>query len=102
MITPDLREYDYYLYDENNSYGQRVLIKDEQGNPKKQGTVKLAIYTTSQAVQDNINYHNAQFLALTHDKGINDTYAIQYGESVLKVLYVGYRGRYKQVFLNEQ
>lgn len=102
MITADMRTYDYFLYaDEPDEYGQQTLIKDENGEPIKQGQVKLALYTTSQAIQDNINYKNAQFLALTYDKNINDTYVIKDGETLLKVLYVSYRGRYKQVFLNE-
>lgn len=101
MITADMREYDYFLYDENNAYGQRVLIKDEDGQPLKQGTVKLAIYTTSQTIQDNINYRNATAIALTHDKGINDTYVIKDDKALLKVLYTSSKGIYKQVFLNE-
>lgn len=101
MIAPNMREYDFFLYADDNSYGQQVLIKDENGEPLKQGTVKLAISVTSQSIQDNINYKNAQYLALTHDKGISDRYVIQYGETRLKVLYVSSTGRYKQVFLNE-
>lgn len=102
MITADMREYDYFLYGEPNGYGQQVLIKDENGQPLKQGTVKLAIYTTTQTIQDNINYKNASAIALTHDKAINDTYVIKDGETLYKVLYTSQRGRYRQVFLNER
>lgn len=102
MISADMREYDYFLYaKDGDEYGQKTLIKDDNGEPIKQGTVKLALYTTSQSVQDNITYRNAQYLALTYDKAINDTYVIKNGETLLKVLYVSFRGRYKQVFLNE-
>ena len=101
MITADMREYPYFLYADKNSYGQQVLIKDDNGDPVEQGTVKLAIYTTTQSIQDNINYKNASAIALTHDKAINDTYVIKDGETLYKVLYTSLRGRYKQVFLNE-
>lgn len=101
MITADMHEYDYFLYAEPNEYGQQVLIKDDNGEPLKQGTVKLAIYTTTQAIQDNINYKNASAIALTHDKTINDKYVIKDGETLYKVLYTSLRGRYRQVFLNE-
>ena len=101
MITADMREYDYFLYADTNSYGQRVLIKDENGEPVVQGVVKLALYTSTTAIQDNINYKNASAIALTHDKAINDTYVIKDGETLYKVLYTNQRGRYRQVFLNE-
>lgn len=101
MITADMREYPFFLYGDKNAYGQRTIIKDENGQPVVQGIVKLALYTTTTAIQDNINYKNASAIALTHDKGINDTYIIQDGETLLKVLYTNERGRYKQVFLNE-
>ena len=99
MINPNMKEYDYYLYDENNEYGQKVLIKDENGEPLVQGTVKLSISNTTNTIQDNINYKDAQYLALTRDKSINDTYVVKYGEDLLKVLYVTPSTRYRQVFL---
>ena len=37
-----MREYDYYLYQEDNGYGQPALTKE------KQGSIKMSIYTTSQ------------------------------------------------------
>lgn len=98
MINSNMRLYDYYLLDENNAYGQQTIKKDENGNPIIQGSVKLSITNTNTSIQDNINYKNASYLALTHDKNINDTYIIQYGEELLKVLYVT-PTRYKQVFL---
>lgn len=102
MINTSMREYDFYLIDAKpNSYGQQTIIKDENGQPKVQGTVKLAIALTTQGVQDSITYHNAQFCAQTLDKAIDDTYIIQYGKKRLKVLYVASGGRYRQVFLNE-
>jgi hypothetical protein len=97
-----MREYEYFQYNaEPNAYGQQTLIKDENGDPIVQGRVKLAIALTSQATQDSINYHNAQFCAQTLDSRIDDTFVIQYGKMRLKVLFVASGGRYKQVFLNE-
>lgn len=102
MINTSMREYEYFQYNsEPNGYGQQALIKDENGDPIVQGTVKLSIALTSQATQDSINYHNAQFCAQTLDNKIDDTYVIKYGNKRLKVLFVAPGGRYKQVFLNE-
>jgi hypothetical protein len=93
MINADMREYSYYLYGDANAYGQPALSKEAQG------VVKMAIYSTSQAVQANIKYKNASYVGFTHDSKVNDTYVIQYGNERLKVLYVQNQGRYKQVFL---
>lgn len=102
MINTSMKEYEFYLIDEKpNAYGQQTIIKDENGDPIVQGTVKMAINLTTQATQDSINYHNAQFFALTHDKRVSDTFVIQYGKTRLKVLFVLSGGRYIQVFLNE-
>jgi hypothetical protein len=99
MINTDMREYNFYTYGEPDEYGQRTLIKDEQGAPLVQGTVKMAINTTSQSIQENIKYKGASYIGLTQAK-VNDTYIIDYKEEgLLKVLYVNPRGRYKQVFL---
>ena len=100
MIIANMRNYPYYLYsDTPDEYGQSVLIKDETGNPVTQGTVKLSINITSQAIQDNINYKQANYLGLTYDKNISDKYVIQYGDEMLKVLYVNPNGRLNQVFM---
>lgn len=93
MINAKMRSYDYYTYGELNEYGQPQLSKEPKGK------VKLAIYTTSQSVQANINYIGANYIALTHDKAINDSYVIKYGDLLLKVLYTSAQGRYNQVFL---
>ena len=98
MINSNMRMYDYYLFSEKNEFGQRTLIKGEDGKPLVQGQVKLSITDTSKAVQDNIKYLNSSYIALTRDKQINDSYVIQYGNERLKVLYVT-PTRFKQVFL---
>ena len=96
-----MRDYNYYLYNsEEDAYGQRTLIKDDNGEPAVQGTIKMAINNTSTAIQDNIRYKAATCLGLTLDKNINDSYVIQYGDERLKVLYVNPQGRYRQVFMN--
>lgn len=94
MINSNMRTYDYYTYGEQNAYGQSVLSEEVQG------TVKMAINTTSQNIQENIKYKGATYMGLTHSN-INDTYVIQYGNERLKVLYVNPNGRYKQVFMGE-
>lgn len=93
MISTNMRSYDYFTFGAPNAYGQPQLSKEPVGK------VKLSIFTTSQSVQANINYSNANYIGLTHDKSINDTYVIQYGEERLKVLYTSKQGRFIQVFL---
>lgn len=94
MINSSMRAYDYYLIGVDNGYGQITLT------PEKQGEVQLSINTLTKAVTDDIRYSNASYLGLTQDKAINDTYVIQYGNELLKVLYVIPEGRYTQVFLS--
>lgn len=93
MILCDMRNYDFYTFQNENAYGQPQL------NKEKQGTINIAIYTVSQALQENIKYKDASYIGLTTDAGVNDTYVIQYGKERLKVLYVQPKGRFKQVFL---
>jgi hypothetical protein len=93
MINADMKEYQYYLYADDNGYGQPTLSDDPAGS------VKMAIYTTSQAIQDNIQYKGATYLGLTNDTKINDKCVIGYGSEKLKVLYINPQGRYKQVFM---
>ena len=94
MINSKMRKYNYFLYSDENGYGQATLSIE----PK--GTVKMAIHNTSTSIQDNINYKGATYIGITHDKDIDDAYVIQYGAERLKVLYVTFDGRYKQVFMN--
>lgn len=94
MITTDMRLYDYFLYEDKDAYGQPQLSKG------RKGVVKMAINTTSQTIQENINYSGASYIGLTHSL-LDDSYVIQYGDVKLKVLYVNPKGRLKQVFLAE-
>ena len=95
MINAIFRQYNYFTIGEKNAYGQEIL-------PAKDaipaGKVMMAINLTSQSVQDNINYKDANYMGLTYAK-VDDTYIIQYGEERLKVLYVNPFGRLNQVFM---
>lgn len=94
MINADFRLYNYFTFGEDDGYGQLVL------SDAPVGQVKMAINITSQSIQDNINYKDAQYIGLTHAE-VDDTYVIEYGNGRLKVLYVNPKGRYNQVFLKE-
>lgn len=94
MIMTDMRSYDYYLYGDEDDYGQ-ATPSDEVN-----GSVLMAINLTSQTIQDNIAYKDAKYIGLTLAP-VDDTYVIQYGKLRLKVLYVNSRGRYNQVFMVE-
>jgi hypothetical protein len=95
MINADMREYEYHTYGDSDGYGQPALSKDVQG------TIKMAIYETATAIQDNIRYKNASYVGLTHNRQVNDTYVIDYENKRLKVLYVSKKGVYRQVFMGE-
>lgn len=95
MISVNMGIYKYYKYQDKNEYGQIQL------NPEAAGEVKIAIYTTSQSVQDNINYKDANYIGLTNSSLLDDMSAIEYEDKMLKVLYVNSKGRLKQVFLKE-
>ena len=98
MINSRMRDYDYYLIGDDNGYGQHTLIRDDNAEPLKQGTVKMSISTITKAVSDDIRYTDSTYIGLTHDN-IKDTYVIQYGDELLKVQYVNPDGRYTQVFM---
>lgn len=94
MINADMRLYDYFTFGADDGYGQPQLSAEPVGQ------IKMAINLTSQSIQDNINYKEAQYIGLTH-ADVDDTYVIAFGNERLKVLYVTPKGRYKQVFLGE-
>ncbi len=93
MINSNMREYNYFLYTDNDGYGQSGVTEEVQG------TVKMSITNTSTSTQDNILYKDASYLGLTLDKAVDDTYIIEYGKERLKVLYIVPQGRYRQVFM---
>ena len=94
MINADMRNYDFYLYSDpaQDDYGQSVLSEEPQGK------IRIAIFTTTQAVQDNINYSTAQYVGMTTES-INDRFVIDYEGQKLKVLYVLKKGRFNQAFM---
>jgi hypothetical protein len=95
MINADYRVYNYYLYEGQDDYGQPKLSEDIKGQ------VKMAIYPTSQSIQANVLYHNAQYVGITQDKTVKDTFVIDYSGTKLKILYVSPTGRLQQVFLSK-
>lgn len=95
MINANMRLYDYYLLDEENAYGQ--IVSTSIGH-EPEGQIKMAINISSQSIQDNINYSGCQYVGLTQ-ANVDDTYIIDYGNELLKVLYVNPKGRMKQVFM---
>lgn len=96
MITTDMRAYDYFTFGEKDKYGQPTVSSEVKG------TIKMAIYISSQTVQDNINYKDCSYVGLTTDKSVNDKMIIKYGNEKLKVQYINPKGRFIQVFLKLQ
>lgn len=90
-----MKQYNYFTIGKDNGYGQPQM---PAADAEPVGTIKMAIYTTSQSVQDNINFKNCNYIGLTHAK-VDDTYVIEVNGERLKVLYVNTEGRLKQVFL---
>lgn len=88
-----MKNYDYFLYEDAGGYGQPQLSEDVKGS------VKMAIYTVSQGIVDNIRYRDASYIGLTHSSLLADNMVIKYGDEKLKVLYVNSQGRFKQVYL---
>ena len=89
MINRNMKSYSYFALVGENAYGQPQLSEEPLG------TIKMAIETSSQTVQDNILYTGATYIGFTH------SFVINYGDKLLKVLYVNPKGRFKQVFMAE-
>lgn len=95
MINAQMRTYEYFTLNGKNAYGETTL------STVPTGTIKMAINVSSQTIQDNVNYKEAQYIALTQAK-VNDTYVIKdENRGLLKVLYVNSMGRHTQVFLTD-
>lgn len=97
MINAIMRSYDYQTFSDENDYGQ-VQAPAKDAEPI--GSVKMAIVTTTSAIQDNIRYKDSTYLGLT-SAAVTDKFLIKYGDIRLKVLYVEPAGRLKQVFMSE-
>lgn len=94
MINANMREYDYFTL-EKNEYGQEVIPQDAQ----PVGKIKIAIFVSSQSVQNNILYAGATYVGFTHNTEVNDTFVINFNGERLKVLYTSPNSRLRQVFL---
>lgn len=95
MINTDMRYYDYFTIGANtDEYGQMKM----QTDASPAGKVKMAIYPSTQNVQQNILYQNAQYVGLTLDAKVDDTYIIDFNGVRLKVLYAS-QGRQRAVFM---
>lgn len=92
MISTDIRLYDYLTFGEKDAYGQPQLSETPAGQ------IKMAIYTSSQSVQDNIKYKDCAYIGLTH-ANVDDTFVIIYGNERLKVQTVLSTKKYKVVYL---
>ena len=97
MINTVTRLYNYFTIGEPDEYGQ-AQMPGADATPN--GTIRMAIYITSQSTQDNINYKDCNYMGLTMGN-VDDTYIIEFENARLKVLYVNTMGRYKQVFMKE-
>jgi hypothetical protein len=97
LINADFRTYNYFTLGADNGYGQPKMptLDDEP-----EGEIKIAIYTTSQNIQNSILYKDANYIGLTHAQ-VDDTYIINFNGELLKVLYTNDKGRFKQVFLKK-
>lgn len=95
MINTNMRTYNYFTLGGSDGYGQPTVSAEPQG------TIKMAIYLSSQSTQDNINYKDCNYTGLTTDKTINDKMIIEFGDEKLKVLYINTAGRYVQAFLKK-
>lgn len=93
MINYDMKSYNYFTIGDNDAYGQPQITAEPVG------TIKIAIYPTSTAIQDNVLYKSAEYIGLTTNAEITDRYIIQHEQERLKVLYIQKKGRFKQVFM---
>lgn len=92
MINTQFKDYDYMVYGQLDAYGQPTLSAVN-------GKINMAINVLSQSVEDNVLYSGAEYVGLTHNTAVNDTYVIVYGDDRLKVKYVNSFGRLNQVFM---
>lgn len=94
MINSRMSPHEYFLLGVDNGYGQITMT------PEKQGEITIGITMLTKTVTDDLRYSDAQYLGLTYDKNINDTYIIKYGDELLKVKYIIPTERLTQVFLS--
>ena len=95
MINSQMKTYKYYTLGALDAYGQPGLSEEPVGS------IRMAINTSNITTTDNINYKDATYIGLTMTKKVDDSWVIDLGGEMLKVLYVIPMGRYTQVFLKE-
>ena len=81
MFDAKMREYDYYILQDKDEYGQTTLSTIPEGK------VKMAIFISSQSAQDNILFEGCNYIGITYAK-VRDTYVIDFEGEKLKILYV--------------
>ena len=82
MFDAKMREYDYYILQDKDEYGQQTLSTIPEGK------VKMAIFISSQSAQDNILFEGCNYIGLTYNAKVRDTYVIDYEGEKMKVLYI--------------
>lgn len=95
MINAQMKPYPYWIYEEENEYGESTVSIET--NPV--GTIKMSINTLNQQTVDSILYKDANYIGLTLENGVDDSYVFQFGDERLKVVFVNPIGRYKQIYL---
>ncbi len=99
MINTKTRQYNYFTIGYDEEYGQQIM---PAADAEPVGKIKIALFISSQAIQDNINFQDYNYIGLTKDAAVNDTYIIENEKRErLKVLYVNNEGKLKQVFLKK-
>lgn len=81
MFDAKMREYDYYILQDKDEYGQTTLSTIPDGQ------VKMAIFISSQSAQDNILFEGCNYIGITYAK-VRDTYVIDFEGEKLKILYI--------------
>ena len=81
MFDAKMREYDYYILQDKDEYGQTTLSTIPEGK------VKMAIFISSQSAQDNILFEGCNYIGITYAK-VRDTYVIDFEGEKLKILYI--------------
>lgn len=94
MIARAMKDYNFYTLGEDDAYGQ-----PQESTPLPLGKVRMSVNILSQAMSDNILYTDCEYLGLTHNANVDDTYIIEYGNERLKVKYVVPQTRFIQVFM---
>ena len=94
MINNRMRTYDYYQLEGMNNYNQPMISEEVKGS------IKMALYPTTNTILDNPLYKNVEYIGITHDTKVDDTYIIVNGKERLKVLYTNKNTHLNYVYLS--